>query len=331
LRYQAGASAPVGTGGSVALSWIGEKEDGLPRSDLVTASYSLTLSSGWVFALTGLRNIAQRTSAAQFFLSMPLGPGIASASASTGSAKPSFQTEYNVPANPDGGFGYRVIADSQPRRAEADATWIGQQGEIDGAVAEDDDKTAFRADASGSIVMLGGDVYAARQPNGAVALVDAGAPDIRIYRDNREVATSDDNGKALLTDLNPYSENRIGIEPRDYPMSTVVAETERIVVPPRNAGVLVDLAPVTHNSFVAVIRLDNGGPPPVGARVYIDGLQSVLMVGRGGDVFVGDLSSPSGAQIEWGRVRCHVRITPPVETKVVPRAGPFVCESANAS
>ncbi|HEY5338635.1 MAG TPA: fimbria/pilus outer membrane usher protein [Rhizomicrobium sp.] len=332
LRYQLGASAAAGANGSLALSWIGERERGDPTSNLVTASYSLSFGSGLFFGLTGLRDIAAGSSAAELFFSLPLGAAIASGSASFGSGKPSFQAIYGEPVDPDGGFGYRILADSAPRRAEADATWIGQQGEVDGAAALDDGKTALRLDASGGVVLLGGDVFATRTPNGAVALVAAGAPDVRIYRENREVALSGQDGKALLADLNPYAPNRIGVEPRDYPMNAVVAETERIVVPPRGTGVLIDMKPSALHTFVAVIRLGDGKPPPIGARVNVDELSAALMVGRDGEVFVGNLSAPADAQIEMGVQSCRFHIVPPrAQSKVVPRVGPLLCRSSDAS
>jgi outer membrane usher protein len=253
------------------------------------------------------------------FFSVPFGGAIASASASFGAGKPNFQAEYDVPVNPDGGFGYRFLAGSAPRRAEADAAWIGEQGQIDGAIATDNGETALRADASGGVVLLGGDVFATRQPNGAVALVDAGAPGVQIYRENRPVAVSGGDGKALLTDLNPYAANRIGVEPRDYPMTAVIAQTERIVVPPRGTGLIVDLAPQALHSFIAVVRLPDGKPPPVGARIDLDKLSTPLMVGRDGEVFIGDLTEPSEAQIAMGAQSCHLRIVPPpAQTKIVP-------------
>src|SRR6202012_353454 len=78
LRYQAGISAAAGANSSVAVSWISERERGQPDSNLVTASYSLSLGNGLFFGLTGLRNIAAGSSAAEMFFSMPFGGAIAS-------------------------------------------------------------------------------------------------------------------------------------------------------------------------------------------------------------------------------------------------------------
>ena len=332
LRYQAGVSAAAGRDGSLALSWIGERQDQEPVSDLITASYSLSFGGGFFLGLTGLRNLSARTSAAELFFSIPLGAATASASASFGGDRPSFEATYDAPANPDGGFGYRALLDSAPRRAEADATWIGDEGEIDGAVSRDERSTALRADASGGVVLLGGDLFATRQPSDAVALVDAGAPDVRIYQENRDVAVSGADGKALITGLAPYTANHIAVDARDYPMNADVAQTERVVVPPRGTGVIVDLAPAARRSFVAVIRLSDGSPPPVGSLVTVKALLTPLLVGHDGEVFFGDLRQPSDAEVDVGARRCHVRIAPPSSAPApVPRVGPLICHVADAS
>jgi outer membrane usher protein len=329
LRYQAGVSASLGRAGALSLGWIGNRERNAATENLATASYSLSLGSGVFFGLTGFRDFSGRSWAGQMFFSMPLDGAILSGSASSGTDGRSAQAIYDKPVNPDGGFGYRLRAGTLPsQRAEADASWIADHGELNGAVALASGQTALRVNASGGLVLLDHNLYAARAPDGAVALVEAGAPGVRILRDNRVVAHSDAEGHALLTGLNPYASNRIGVEPRDYPIDADVAVASRVVVPPRGAGVIVDLAPTARHSFVAVIRLGNGKYPPVGAPVRAQALKPSLVVGRDGEVFFGGLDRPLEATVETRYGRCEVRIVPPRPVAGrVGRAGPFVCGS----
>ncbi|MGN6147578.1 MAG: fimbria/pilus outer membrane usher protein [Rhizomicrobium sp.] len=329
LRYQAGVSASLRQSGTLSFSWIGSRVRGAPDDDLATASYSLSFGNGLFLGLTGFRDFSGRNWAGQMFFSMPLNGAILSGSASSGTDGQSAQATYDKPVNPDGGFGYRFRAGTLPsQRAEADATWIGDYGELDGAAALASGHAALRINASGGLVLLGDALYAARTPDGAVALVKAGAPGVRVLRENRVVARSGADGNALLTDLNPYAPNRIGVDPRDYPIDADIAVASRIVVPPRGAGVIVNLAPAAEHSFVAVIRLGNGAFPPVGALVRARTLKPSRIVGRDGEVFFGALNHPLDATVETGNGHCEVRIVPPrAVAGRIGRAGPFVCSS----
>ena len=329
LRYETGISAALGRDGALSLGWIGERMRGSLPDDLVTASYSLSFGDGLFFGLTGFRNFTGRSWAGQMFVSMPLDGAIVSTSASAGTGNRSAQAAYDKPVNPDGGFGYRILTGTNSsQRAEADARWIADKGELDGAVARGDGRTALRMDASGGLALMGNHLYATRAPDGAVALVQTGAPDARVYRENRMVARTDANGDALLTGLNPYAANRIGIDPRDYPIDADVAVSSRIVVPPRGAGVVVNLAPAVRHGFIAVIRLSDGSFPPIGAPVDVEGLSPSLLVGRSGEVFIGDLAHPADAAVELRDGICHAHVVPPPPAPGrIPRTGPLVCHA----
>jgi outer membrane usher protein len=330
LRYQSGISAGFGHDGSLSLSWIGERAHGERRSDLLTASYALSFGNGLFFGLTGFRSFSDRSWAGQMFISLPLGDASASASVSAGTGKSSFEGMYDKPLDPDGGFGYRLLAGTRfSQRAEADADWIADHGELDGSAALANGHAALRLGASGGLVFLDDRLYATRVPDGAVALVETGAPGIRIYRENRMVAHSDAQGDALLTGLNPYTANRIGVDPRDYPIDVDVGVSSRVVAPPRGAGVVVNLAPAVRHSFVAVIRRENGDFPPVGALVDLHNGSPSLIVGRSGEVFLGGITHPVDSTVEMGIGTCHARIVPPPHASTpVMRAGPFVCRGA---
>ena len=329
LHYETGASVGLGDGGAFSLSWIGQQTRDEPRGDLVTASYSRAFGDSVFLGLTGFRNFADGSWAGEMFVSMALDGAIASALGSTGTGKSSFQTTYGKPIDPDGGFGYRLLAGSGPaQHAQADANWIADQGELDASAAIANGHTAIRVSASGGLAFLDDRLYAMRAPEGAMALVETGAPGVRVYRENRVVARSDAEGKALLTGLDPYTVNRIGVDPRDYPMDTDVALSSLVVVPPRGGGVIVNLAPTRRHSFVAIIRLANGEFPPVGASVDPQNGSSLLMVGRSGEIFFGDATSPFDAKIGMRGDTCLVHIVPPPPASdSIKRAGPFICRS----
>ena len=329
LRLQVGGNLALGARGSLAVSWISLDDGGGKATRLATASYALPLGGGLYFGVSGLYDRGTNTWSVQSFLSVPLG-GKDVAAASVSDDRGGYQAQLSVsrPANPDGGFGYRVsAATGENDIAEADATWVGEHVRLDGGVSSINGQVAAQASASGAIVAMDGAVFATRQTDDAFAIVRTGQPDVRIYRENRQVAISDADGEALVPGLNAYDRNLIGIDPRDYPMNVSVEQNERVVVPRRQSGVVVDLAPAIGRPVLLTIRLAAGDYPPAGARAWLDGNPRPLVVGRHGQLFLPDLRANSSGKIELAVGVCRFQVEPPSGTPkdVIPALGPVIC------
>jgi outer membrane usher protein len=249
--------------------------------------------------------------AVQLALNFPLGGGLAGLSTAFDGGTPSGLVRFDDPASPDGGFGYRLAAGWQDgARFRGQADWIGDDVALDGGVSLDKGRAALRAGAQGALVWLRGSLFASHDPGGAVALVETGEKNIRIYRENRPVAVSDGDGEALLTGLNAYAPNHIAVEPRDYDFNTLVEKTDAVVVPRQASGVVVDLRPTSRHPFLATVTRGIPIPTPMGAAVYLDGQTQPLTLGRDGQLFVADLEKPRGADIVLGSARCRIYIRP---------------------
>ena len=181
---------------------------------------------------------------------------------------------------------------------------------LDGGLSLDNGTASLRGDARGALVLLRGSLFAAHDPGGAVALVEAGEKNIRIYRENRPVAVSDGDGEALLTGLDAFSPNRIAIEPRDYDFNALVEKTGEVVVPRRGSGVVVNLRPVSRHPLLATVTRGIALATPLGARVMLDGRAAPLTLGRDGQLFIADLQEPRGADVDLGTSRCRIYIQP---------------------
>jgi outer membrane usher protein len=306
-RWQGGVTADLDWAGTLGVSWISSKYTAKPSVELLSSSWTVQLPDGAFAALTGLRDFQSGALSGQVSFNIPLGHrGLLGVSAGNDSAL----ALYDNPADPDGGFGYRLASGWQDGgRFQGEADWIGPRVALDGGVSVDQGAPSLRADASGALVWLRGSLFATHDPGGAVALVEAGEKDIHIYRENRPVAVSDADGEALLTGLDPWSPNRIAVESRDYAFDTLVEKTDAVVVPRASSGVVVDFAPKSRHPLLATITGGNG-PPPAGARVQLDGEQGSHPLGRDGQFFIADLDHPRGAVIESGGIRCRVYIEP---------------------
>ncbi|MEI9989181.1 MAG: fimbria/pilus outer membrane usher protein [Rhizomicrobium sp.] len=329
LQLQLGANLGLARAGSLAVSWIEIRRDGRDATRLASASYTVSFADGWYLGTTGFYDCVNRTWTAEAFLSIALGDSLlADATAHVGSHANEEEVSLIQSVNPDGGFGYRVsAATGDSNIAQAEATWIEPHGSLDAAIASTDGRVAGRLLASGAVVAMDGGLYATQVPNGAVALVHAGAPDVRVFRENRQVATADSDGDALITGLVPYTENRISIDPRDYGFSTIIDTTDKIVVPRRMSGVIVDLAPTSRDPAIVVLTLADGEPPPPGSRATLDDGGEPLVVGRGGEVFIADFPHAVRGTVEYGAQTCRFEISPPAAPSrdAIPRLGPVLC------
>jgi outer membrane usher protein len=315
FRYQLGATADLDRAGTLGLSWLSLKQPDArgqvgPAHSLLSATWSLPLGRAFL-ALAGMHDMTGGVDAVQLVLNFPLGGGLAGLSTAFDGGTPSGLVRFDDPADPDGGFGYRLAAGWQDgARFRGQADWIGDDVALDGGVSLDKGRAALRAGAQGALVWLRGSLFASHDPGGAVALVETGEKNIRIYRENRPVAVSDGDGEALLTGLNAYAPNHITVEPRDYDFNTLVEKTDAVVVPRQASGVVVDLRPTSRHPFLATVTRGIPIPTPMGAAVYLDGQTQPLTLGRDGQLFVADLEKPRGADIVLGSARCRIYIRP---------------------
>jgi outer membrane usher protein len=335
LQMQLGADLNLARNGSLAASWIEIQRTSQDTTRLASASYTLAFADRWYLGATSFYDCTNRVWASELFLSIAFdGDLIGHATAQAGSHSNEEETGLTKSINPDGGFGYRLSASTGDNDIEqGEATWIGPHGSLDAAVSSVNGDVAGRLVASGALVAMDGSLYATQVPNGAVALVQTGQDGVRIFRENREVATADSDGEALLTNLVPYTENKISIDPRDYALSTIVDTTEQIVVPRRQSGVVVDLAPVARHPFLIVLHLPDGSFPPVGAPVTLNDGSAPLVVGRDGEVFIADLRRPVKGAVEYGNNSCHFAVAPPAvpPPDAIPHIGPVVCAKDDAT
>jgi outer membrane usher protein len=322
-----GVTANISRAGTLGLSWIVSKYPGEAATDFVSASWTLPLPHGIFMAATGLRDMRSHAVSMQISLNIPIGGrALASVTAADEDGQGQGLAIYDDPADPDGGFGYRLLGGWQgDGRAEADGTYIGPHWSADAGMSIENAVPAVRGDVDGALVLMGGGLFAVHDPGSAVALVETGDPGVRVYRENRTAAVSDANGEALITGLNPHAPNHIGVDPRDYSFDALVEKTEFTVAPPNLGGVVVDLRPVSHHPLLAILALGSGDAVPLGAKVRLDSGGEPIIVGHDGEIFVEDLDRPMGAVVELGASRCRVLLQPQKNAQAMPRTETLLC------
>ncbi len=315
--------------GSVSMTYLRQEQQNHERTTLATATYSMSIGSA-TFGVTSVYDVERDALLAETFLTVPLGGGgpYATAAVTAHEGDTEVRATLEQPASPDGVLGYRlkVRQDSDLTQFNADGRWEGQNAALDGRLALADGYLSAQAEAAGAIVSTGDAAFFTRKLDGAFALVDAGAPGVRLYRENRLVAESDESGVALLTGLVPFTRNHIAVDPAGYDMSQVLARTDLDLVPGRG-GASVSLAPEKESPLSLSVTLPDGIFPDVGTTVHLSGDPNPWIVGYHGALFIADLKLPLEVELETKFGLCRLKLTePPRQTPgEIPRMGPVAC------
>jgi outer membrane usher protein len=328
FRLQLGANLALPGKSAIALSWVDFKTASMV-TQLATASYTRALGPTWFLSTTALYDPAHAAVSLEAFLTFQLDKNvIGTMEANAGAHSHDIQLSAALPADPDGGVGYRIsAARGDLNNEQGGVTIYGPDGNLDAALSSTNGRVASQVSYSGGIVAIGGSVFATPRPDGAIALVRTGQPGVRVERENRQVAITDADGDALLTQLVPNVRNHIAVDTQDFPIGTVLDRTDAIAIPPRQSGIIVDLTPPRRRPLLFSLMLLDGEVPPAGARVTLTGIPGATLVGRHGEVFLDDLKQPTTGFIEFGSRSCRFAVAAPaasIRTEIA-HAGPIIC------
>lgn len=158
----------------------------------------------------------------------------------------------------------------------------------------------------GAIGATGMSVAAGPAVGDAFAIVDAGAPDVRVLHDNRPLGRTNMFGKLLAPNLRAYQRNKIAIDPNTLPLNAAPANTQQIVTPAYRSGVAVDFGVRTNLKSATLILADLSGKPiEAGSRGRLEG-GDAFMVGYDGRAFVRGMTAEDNVVIvDLGSRDCH--------------------------
>ena len=114
--------------------------------------------------------------------------------------------------------------------------------------------------AAGSVVAIGGGLFASRPVQQSFALVRVpGVAGVRGFASNQEVGRTNEAGNLLVPDLQPYYGNLLNISDSDIPLDYSVDGVRRTVAPPYRGGALVVFPVQLIRRVTGTIRV---GPAP---------------------------------------------------------------------
>jgi len=194
--------------------------------------------------------------------------------------------QYNAPG--DGGYGYRLHAGVQIEVPEQDAelTLDGRLASLRVVGRRQEREVSGFAELSGAVVFNETGPHLSRNPAGSYTVVDAGVPDIRVYKNNRLAGTTGADGRIVVPGLKPYSRNRLRLASEDLPPAATLEEPGRQLVP-GNRQVLTARFPVRFERTVQATLVDSDLEPlPAGTVVRVEGIDELLTLGHEGLLYV---------------------------------------------
>jgi outer membrane usher protein len=228
-----------------------------------------------------------------------------------------------------GGYGWRVQARGGDDGAGglAELGWLNRVGRYSMGYARQGDLDYGYASASGSVVWMGGHVFAAREVPDAFAVVSTdGFGGIPVRLENRLIGSTDRNGLLLVTPLLSWQRNRLSIDTLDLPADMRADRVDTWVTPRQSAGLGVNFGLRRTQAMHVVLHDPAGAPLPVGSQVRLPGGGSAT-VGYDGETYLEDVATPVQLEVDLPDGHCRVHLAPPVAATSpgVPSIGPLRC------
>lgn len=297
-----------------------------------TLSYSLPIGGCGSLAFNATRVQGQvNANSIGLSLVMPLGKGIVTTANAIkrGGHVDSYATA-NKTIGTETGSSWRALAGSLSGTKHAEGGWYyqGSKGLLTADVGAFNDQKTARIGAQGGLVFIGGSLFATRRVEDSFALVEVpGYANVGVGFQGSMMTRTDADGKALISRLLPYRQNRIRLDPNELPISAELDSIEQIVVPGTRVGVKASFPVREGRSALIKILFEDGEPAPAGAEIKLAGDNKEFFVARRGEAFITGMKNSNKITLNWNDASCDIVISlPPGKADEIARIGPLYCK-----
>ena len=208
-----------------------------------------------------------------------------------------------------GSVGWRAeYSEGDVRRGAASGVYMGSKAIVQGYASAQEDYAYGNVNVTGAVVAAGGGVFVGRPIYDGFAIVDAGAPDIDVYANNRLVGRTNRGGKILVPSLPAYQKKPIRIDSQDLPINAIIPTTEKQVVVARESGASIISGSTRrrtrHSSHSGWQTARSFRPVPPRGSKAARMTQPEIVVGYDGQVYFDDLKSDNTAVLELETGTC---------------------------
>ncbi|QJE01904.1 fimbrial biogenesis outer membrane usher protein [Massilia forsythiae] len=344
-RVDERASLSVGLpwAGSASVSLVHYRAPLLPSSSqggaavrLVSAAYSRSVGHGAFLSLGAYQDLARRaTRGLQATLSIAFGERIAAnAGASRQGGAPGASLGLARAPDFSGGWGWAVQKGRSGALdvAQAQVQYLGSAGQLTATAFSAGSTRSSSLGLSGAVVAMDGALVAARHVGNGFALVSAGVADLPVLHENRVIGRTGADGRLLVPDLVPYSNNLIAIDPSGLPADVRLDAASLSVAPRAGAGAVAAFRVARYRAATVIVQDAGGKPLPAGTPARLLGGGVPSLVGYDGVVFLDGLGDDNEIVLGQGAGACSVRFTyRPGAPGELPAIGPLRCVPAAGS
>lgn len=321
--------------GSASLSFVHYRTPGQTAVRLAALAWSRSIGHGAFLSLSGFQDLGRRSNrGGSATLSMALGDR-ASVSATSGRQNGERNTSLSASRAPDfgGGWGWNLQrsgnsgASGNTDVAQGQVQYLGSAGQFSATTLHTASGNATSLGLSGSLVAMDGTMLAARHVGRGFALVSTGLADIPVFQENRALGRTGSDGRLLVPDLMPYTNNQIAIDPSNLPADMRLERTSLAVVPLAGAGVVAGFRVERYRGATLIVHGLDGKPVAPGTPVRLAGPSNAAsVVGYDGVVFLDGLGDSNDVIVGEGAGACTVHFTyQPGAAGQLPEIGPLTC------
>jgi outer membrane usher protein len=301
--------------GSIGVAYFAGRPLSGEQTRFVSASYSRPIGRAASLFLSADYDLRDRKASAQLRLVLPFGRNLVTGGVSHDRYRGAMsQIDYNRTIPSEGGLGIDAslaIDEHGTGYGQGTLTWRARTVELQAGGAFADGRSSGWAGATGSLVLMGGDVYAARRISDSFAVVStSGVANIPVSFENQPVGSTDKKGRLFVPNVTSFLNTRFAIDtlalPADY-QATVVEQTAALR---QGAGAIIRM-PVRKVRSATVTLVDPLGVPlPPGSSVAREQGEPTV-IGWDGVTYLEELASQNHLVVtraDGGQCRAEVSL-----------------------
>lgn len=329
-------SLSLGAAGTLGLGYFDIRREAGSDARLANASWSLPLWLGSRIHASATRAFEEHSWSGALTLSVPLGGRggtLAGGLAGRTGDSAVWRADYARAAPVAGGFGWSASAIGQSSDLDwrGDLMWRSNPVQLSIGAYGSDTATAWFG-ASGALVFIDAQLFAANRVSDAFAVVSTGMPDIPVRYENQYVGTTGKDGRLLIPSASAWYGGQYAIDPLGLPADVKVGAVEQRVAIAAGGGHVVRFDVERQRPARAVLRRTDGDFVPAGAAASIDGGAKTL-IGWDGLLYIDSIAEGGSLQMIRillpGGERCTISFTAPPssETGALPviDLGELIC------
>ncbi|UZE09977.1 fimbria/pilus outer membrane usher protein [Pseudomonas sp. B21-053] len=329
---QATLSLNLDTWGSLGFGYFDVRAADDSRTRLLNLTWSKPLWRNTSFYLSGNREIGDSNWAVQAQLVIPFdlrgSLAISSERSKTGQSQQRVNYSRAVPTEGGLGFNLGYAQGDGPAYRQADLTWRLQSVQLQAGVYGTSEAETRWADASGSLVWMDRQVFAANRIDDAFVVVSTdGYADIPVRYENQQVGHTDRNGHLLVPWSSAYYRGKYEIDPLNLPANVRSPNVEQRIAVRRGSGYLLEF-PLSRVIAASIVLVDARQQElPLGSGVVHEQSGTQTVVGWDGLVYLENLQAQNNLRVTLADGgTCQVQFAVDMQQQQIPLIGPLVCQ-----